>query len=84
MNKSEFIEELVKKTGYSEEDCRKISDILEDNFIIGKKNKEKTIDNLTNQLNYSAEEAEKIYEIASSIIVNEIKDKIKHPFRSKD
>ena len=84
MNKKEFIEELVKKTNYDEDKCIIINDILEDNFIIGKKNKEKTISNLIEKLNIDKKEANNIYDISSSIIMNAIKDKIKHPFRSKN
>ena len=41
MNKSEFIKELSKQTKYDEEKCTLINSIIEDTFIIGKKNKEK-------------------------------------------
>ena len=41
MNKSEFIKELSKQTSYNEERCNTINNIVEDTFIIGKKNKEK-------------------------------------------
>ena len=40
MNKSEFIKELSKQTSYNEERCNTINNIVEDTFIIGKKNKE--------------------------------------------
>lgn len=81
MNKHGFIEELEKQTGYEKEKCIIINDSLEDNFIFGKKNKVKTINTLMNNLNCNEEEANHIYEITSSIIVKEIKNKIKHPFR---
>lgn len=84
MNKKEFIRELVKKTNYDEEKCVIISDTLENNFMIGKKNKEKTLSSLIEKLNIDEEEANNIYDISSSIVMNAIKDKIKHPFRSKD
>ena len=42
MNKQGFIEELVKQTGYTKEQCIIINDSLEDNFLFGKSNKEKT------------------------------------------
>ena len=84
MNKSGFIKELVNKTGFKEEKCILINDCLEEDFIIGKKNKEKTINLLMERLKISKEEADKIYNISSKIITTEIKNKIKHPFRSKD
>ena len=43
MNKSELIKALSSKIGYSVEDTTRINDVLEENFIIGKKNKEKII-----------------------------------------
>ena len=43
MNKSEFIKELSKQTSYNEERCNTINNIVEDTFIIGKKNKEKIV-----------------------------------------
>lgn len=84
MNKSEFIEELENKTGFDKEYCIKINDALEENFLIGKKNKQKIIASLIEKLNIDEEKANELYEISSSIIVNGIKDRIKHPFKSKD
>ncbi len=81
MNKQGFIEELKKQTGYEEEKCIIISNSLEDNFLFGKNNKIKTINALMNNLNCNEEEANYIYETTSSIIANEIKNKIKHPFK---
>ena len=46
MNKEKFIEELSNKTGYSKENCTIINSVLEDNFLIGKKNKDKIITSL--------------------------------------
>ena len=84
MNKTKFIEELMKQTNYDKEKCTKISDILEDNFFIGKKNKEKTINQIITTFNCDEEEANKIYETTSSIIATELKNKLKHPFKSQD
>ena len=84
MNKKEFIKALKKETNYSENTCSIINDILENNFIIGKKNKEKIIAELENKLEITQVEANKIYNIVSCIITNEIKEKLKHPFKSKD
>ena len=84
MNKKEFIEELKKQTGLSEEKCIIINDVLENNFLIGKKNKDKIIIELKDKLKINEEEADKIYNITSEIFVSEIKEKIKHPFKNKD
>ena len=84
MNKTEFIQELQEKLNYNEEKCIIINDILENNFLIGKKNKEIMINEFITKLDVSYEEANKIYETAMNILSKEIKNKIMHPFRSTD
>ena len=81
MNKTDFIKELSNKTGYNEDMCLQINNIIEDTFLIGKKNKEKMINDFKNKLNINEEEANKIYETAMNIISSEIKNKLKHPFK---
>ena len=81
MNKSEFIKRLKEETNYSEDKCALVNSILENNFIFGKKNKQKIIDELI-QKKFTEDEAENIYDISINIITNEIKNKIKHPFKS--
>lgn len=82
MNKRGYIERLKKELNMDEEKVITIESIMEDSFIIGKKNKETKINKLIEVLNINGEEANHIYEVASSIIAEEIKNKIKHPFRS--
>lgn len=82
MNKSEFIKELSKQTEYDEERCTLINSIIEDTFIIGKKNKEKMIEKFKVQLDIDENKANNLYKTAMSIIGVEIKDKLKHPFKS--
>lgn len=84
MNKTGFIKELSKQTKLPENECIIIDECIEENFIIGKKNKEKTINLLIEKLNYDEERANEIYNIASSIIATQIKEKIKHPFKGND
>lgn len=84
MNKREFIKELSKQTGYSEEKCNTINNIVEDTFIIGKKNKDKMIEKFKEQINLNENEANELYEKIRKIISSEIKNKIKHPFKSQD
>lgn len=84
MNKERVIKELESATGLSSDKCTIINSILEDHFIIGKNNKEKIINDIMSKLEMSNEEAENIYETAMSIIGNGIKEKLKHPFKSKD
>lgn len=84
MNKTGFIKELSEQTGYNEEKCILINDIIENNFILGRKNKDKIIQDLQIKINLSEDDAENIYDISMRIIAGEIKDKLKHPFKSHD
>ena len=84
MNKSEFIKELSKQTGYDEEKCIVINSIVEDTFIIGKKNKDKMIEKFEEQISLDENEANKLYETVISIIGSELKNKLKHPLKSQD
>ena len=84
MNKNEFIEKLLKELNYSKEQCVLINNILESNFVISKKSRDSIIDELVNQLEISKEEANRIYDISVKVIKEEVKNQLKHPFRSKD
>lgn len=84
MNKEKFIKKLENVTGLDNEKCVIINNILENNFIVGKKNKEKIVSDIVKQLGLTPEEAEKIYELAMSILGTGLKDKLKHSFRSQD
>ncbi len=84
MNKKEFISELSNRLSYSKEKCIMINDILENNFFINKKNKDKVIEEFVQILKVSNEEATKIYDTAVEIIKEEIKNKLKHPFKNQD
>lgn len=80
MNKKEYIEKLSKEISYTKEECIIISEILEENFFIRKKNKNKIIEELKNTLKIEEQEANRIYNISTKIIKEEIKNKLKHPF----
>lgn len=84
MNKTGFIKELSKQTGYDEEKCILINSIIENHFIFGRKNKEKIIKELQIKASLSEDESENVYDISIKIITGEIKNKIKHPFKSQD
>lgn len=83
MNKKKFIKTLQEKTNYSEEQCITINQVLENTFIIGKNNKQQIIDDLM-QNSFTEDDAENIYDISKNIIISEIKNKIKHPFKTKN
>lgn len=82
MNKTEFIKELSKETGYDEYRCILINNIIEKYFIFGRKNKDKIIKDLQKEVSLSEDDAENTYDISIKIITKEIKNKIKHPFKS--
>lgn len=84
MNKKEFIKELSKQTGYDEEKCLLINDIIENYFIFGRKNKDKIIQDLQVKASLSEDDGENVYDISMKIITGEIKNKLKHPFKSQD
>lgn len=84
MNKEQFIKELEKETGLDNNQCIIINNIMENHFIIGRKNKEEIIADLEEQLKITKDEAEKIYDSAMTILGDGIKDKLKHPFKSQD
>lgn len=84
MNKTEFIDALAKKINYNKEDTTIINDILEENFFISKKSKDKIISILCSKFEIEEKDAEHIYDSAKEILNNEIKLKLKHPFKSKD
>ncbi len=84
MNKSKFIKELSEQTGYNEEKCTLVNNIIENYFIFGKKNKERIIKDLQVKATLSEDDAENVYDISMKIITVEMKDKLKHPFKSKD
>ena len=80
INKYEFINTIQNKTKLSKEKCLIINDILENNFLLGNKNKQ----NIINELIINEEKAEEIYNISMNIISLSLKEKLKHPFKSQD
>lgn len=81
MNKNSFIKEISKQTGYDEEKCNLINNIIEDSFIIGKRNKEKIIKRFIAELNLDEIQSNRLYEIVINILFTEIKNKLKHPLK---
>ena len=84
MNKEGFIKELSKKINISEEQTKAINEVLENNFLIGKKNKDKIITELKDKLKIDEKKANEIYEKASDIIKDGLIDKIKNPFKDQN
>ncbi len=84
MNKKGFLKALSEKLNISNTEAENINTILEDNFIISRKNKDKIINELVSKLGKTEQEADIIYNAAAEIITTEIKEKIRHPFKSRD
>lgn len=84
MNKIGFIKELSKQTGYDEEKCALINNIIENHFIFGRKNKDKIIKDLQVKVSLNEDDSENVYDISIKIITGEIKNKLKHPFKNQD
>lgn len=84
MNKIGFIKELSNETGYSEQECILINNVIENYFIFWKKNKDKIIKDLQTKVTLTEDDAENIYDISMKIITGEIKNKLRHPFKSKN
>ena len=84
MNKTGFIKELSKQTGYDEEKCILINNVIENYFIFGRKNRDKIIQDWQVKSSLSEDDSENIYDIAMKIITGEIKNKLKHPFKSQE
>ena len=84
MNKTDFVKKLSKELDISLDKTNIINDILGNNFLVGKMNKDKIIKELSSKLKINENEANKIYDKAVKIIGDEIKKKIKNPFKSLD
>jgi len=82
MNKNEFIKLLSSKANLSLEKAKLVNDVLESNWFISKKNKDKIIKEIAEKLNVLEKDAIRIYDESVKIINYEIKNKLKHPFKS--
>lgn len=77
MNKHSFIEEIHKQTDYDLDTCKKIDNILQNNFFISKQSKDKIIDIFMNEITINNKEANNIYSTCVNIFNREIKNEIK-------
>lgn len=80
MNKNDVINELVNKLGFDEEKCTLINKVVEENFIVGEKNKDAMVKQFIEKVGVSEEEAEKIYETVIGVVVKGFLNKMKNPF----
>lgn len=65
-------EELKKNTDFDEETIIKIDEILNEHFIIGRKNKDKIVKDFIEKLDLNEQEADELYNKCSEIIVKGI------------
>lgn len=80
MNNADFISELSKRANISEEDSVRIIEIIEENFLVGNKNKDKITELLITELNFDNQKADEIYDVLGDILAGGIKEKIKNLF----
>ena len=74
---------LSERTELDVQKCEIINNIVEDNFLVGNKNKVKIIERFVKKINLSTYEANNIYNEAMSIISSGIYEKLKYLFKDK-
>ena len=79
-----FIEAISKKTNLTKGEATIVNSVLEDNFFLSKKSKDKIVASIQNDINVSYDRALEIYEICIDIVKENIKFKLKHPFKNLD
>ena len=84
MNKTGFINKLMNEVNVDLNTATIINSVIEDYSFFGKKNRTKIVNALVERLDVTEDEAENYYSIASRIIKESIKYKIRHPFKSQD
>ncbi len=80
MNKTEFINSLEKELSYSREQCLIINEILEHHFFFNQKEKDKIMGELIQRLQIESKEASNVYDRAITILKDEMKYRLRHPF----
>ena len=83
MNKTKFINKLSLLSGYDIDQCSVVNDSLESHLIVGKKGQERIVNDIETKLGINKEEAKELYSLSISILNEEVKNKIKHPFKKK-
>lgn len=83
MNKTKFINKLSLLSGYDIDQCSVVNDSLESHLIVGKKGQERIVNDIETKLGINKEEAKELYSLSIFILNEEVKNKIKHPFKKK-
>ena len=84
MNNAKFNEILTEQTNYTNEQISIIDEIIGEHFIVGRKNKDLMIKDFVEKLNIDEIEANTLYNTCMGIIMNSLKEKIKHPFKKDE
>lgn len=78
MNAPDFISELVKKTGITQADGEKVSEVMQGGNLLG--GAENIVGEIAKKLNIGEDKAKMIVEKAQEILASGVLDKIKLPF----
>ena len=81
MNKEDFISELVKQTGLTNEQGAAANDIFENTFLAGNKNKDLIVSQLTEKLGIDESKADMIYTAAIGILSSGVLDTVSSIFK---
>ena len=81
MNKDDFISELVKQTGLTQEQGVAANDVFESTFLAGNKNKDLIVNQLTERVGIDKSQAEMIYTAGIGLLSSGVLDKVTGLFK---
>lgn len=68
----EIVTKIMELTGRSEEECKKINEVLNNHFLIGHNQKDKIVNDFCSTLGIDSAEADKLYNQCMEVIVKGI------------
>lgn len=81
MNKEDFISELAKQTGLTQEQGATANDVFEGTFMAGNKSKDLIVSQLTEKVGVDKSQAEMIYTVGIGLLSGSgVLDKVKGLF----
>lgn len=82
MNSEDFISELVKQTGLTQEQGVAANDVFEGTFLAGNKSKDLIVSQLVERVGVDQSQAEMIYTVGTGILSSTgVLDKVKGIFK---
>ena len=82
MNSEDFISELVKQTGLTQEQGVAANDVFEGTFLAGNKSKDLIVSQLVERVGVDQSQAEMIYTVGTGLLSSSgILDKVKGIFK---